>query len=116
MKISLLGGCLVAASLFCSCAHADEIALSTLDLTKVNQGFGKARANLSVDGKPLSIAGQKFESGLGTHAASSLLLDLNKAATRFTAFVGVDDDADGSPNSSVKFIVKAGKTCCGKAA
>ncbi len=108
MKNSLLGGLLAATSLFISCAHADEIALSTLDLTKTNQGFGKARANLSVNGKPLSIAGQKFASGIGTHAASSLLVDLNQAATRFTALVGVDDDTNGNPKSSVQFMVKAG--------
>ncbi len=108
MQFSLLGGCLVAASLFSCGAHADEIALSTLDLTKTNQGFGKARANLSVDGKPLSIAGQKFESGVGTHANSYLLVNLNRAATRFSAFVGVDDDTAGNPKSSVEFIIKAG--------
>lgn len=86
-------------------SRADEtIALSSLDLRKMSQGFGQPRANLSVDGHPLHMAGKKFDHGVGTHAYSTLDIDLKKAASRFTAFVGVDADA-GNPAASVEFQV-----------
>jgi alpha-galactosidase len=82
----------------------DTLALSSLDLTKIQQGYGAPQANLSVAGHPLTIGGQTFKTGVGTHAISSFVIDLKKTADTFTASVGVDDDA-GDPRGSVEFIV-----------
>ncbi len=63
-----------------------------------------------MDNHPLTIAGQPFERGLGTHAESALYLDLKGDAERFSARVGVDDEAK-NPESSVEFsVVGDGKT------
>ncbi len=66
--------------------------LADLDISQVSQGWGEPHANLSVDGHPLSIGGQKFAKGLGTHAVSEFILDLGGHADSFSAQVGVDDE------------------------
>ncbi|MHC1768206.1 MAG: NPCBM/NEW2 domain-containing protein [Verrucomicrobiia bacterium] len=68
--------------------------LSSLEVSKTRQGWGKAAVDLSVTGKPMSIAGQRFDNGLGTHADSSLWIALGGGSDRFLAAVGVDDAAN----------------------
>jgi len=75
-----------------SAAAGEEIIwLSSLDLSKTVQEWGKPGINRAVTGKPLSIAGQEFERGLGTHAQSRLRLKLTGDVRRFEAYVGLDD-------------------------
>jgi hypothetical protein len=57
--------------------------LDQLDLSVVTQGHGKPGINTSVDGKPITIAGEVFKRGFGTHAESSLLIKLNGKAKAF---------------------------------
>jgi len=85
-------------------ARADTVRLDELDLTKMRQGWGKPQVNRSIREKPLSIAGRKFEHGVGTHANSTLWLDLAGKAERFTASVGVDDAAGGPASVSFEII------------
>ncbi|KQT16713.1 alpha-galactosidase [Chryseobacterium sp. Leaf404] len=66
--------------------------LDKLDLSVSTQGHGKPGINTSVDGKPLTIAGEVFKRGFGTHAESSLLIQLEGKAKNFTALVGLDDE------------------------
>ncbi len=49
-------------------------------------------SNRSFGGQPILISGQKFESGLGTHARTVLWVNLQGGSQRFTAFVGIDDE------------------------
>jgi len=51
--------------------------------------------NKSVDRNPLRLGGQTFKYGVGTHAESTLEIDLKGQAERFTAVVGVDDEVSG---------------------
>ncbi|HPC96998.1 MAG TPA: NPCBM/NEW2 domain-containing protein [Sedimentisphaerales bacterium] len=67
--------------------------LSDLDISKTQQGWGEPRKDKSVDGNALRIAGRTFERGLGTHADSALYIKLAGGSTRFTAMVGLDDEA-----------------------
>ena len=67
-----------------------------------SQDYGELRMRRSVDDHPLTIAGQKFDHGLGTHAFSTIVYDVTGYA-RFTADVGVDDEKDG--NGTVGFEV-----------
>ena len=88
---------------------SENVWLSSLDLGKVHQGWGKAQADKSVQEKPLTIAGQKFEHGVGTHAVSTMYVNLNGKAERFTAFAGVDDEIDGQPGSVEFKVIGDGK-------
>jgi alpha-galactosidase len=88
----------------------ETVWLSSLDLTNIMQGWGEAQADKAVTGKPLSIAGQKFEHGVGTHAVSVIRLQLNGGSERFSAYVGVDDAA-GKDQARITFkVIGGGKT------
>jgi alpha-galactosidase len=78
-----------------------------LDLSKTVQSTGRAQIDKSYTGKPLCIAGRKFDRGLGTHAVSRLVIDLKGGADRFAAQVGLDDHAgkNATCNGSVVFGV-----------
>ncbi|ADY53117.1 Alpha-galactosidase [Pseudopedobacter saltans DSM 12145] len=69
--------------------------LDQLDLSVATQGHGKPGINTSVDGKKMTIAGETFDRGFGTHAESSLLIKLNGKAKHFSAWVGIDDEITG---------------------
>lgn len=89
---------------------AETVWISSLDLTPITQGWGKAQADKSVTGKPLAIAGKVFERGVGTHADSLVRLDLKGGSERFSASVGVDDAASRDIARLVFKIVGDGKT------
>jgi hypothetical protein len=82
---------------------ADTVWLDSLDLSNVRQGYGKVQVNRSMRETPLSIGGTKFERGVGTHANSTLWLNLNGGCEKFTATVGLDDAANG--NGTVVFRI-----------
>lgn len=83
---------------------SESVPLSSLDVGKVQQDWGKPQADKSVEGNAISIAGTKYEHGLGTHAASLLYVDLKGGSTRFSAAVGVDDEVAESP-AGIQFSV-----------
>jgi len=83
---------------------AQTVWLDQLDISAATQGYGVPGKNKSVDGKLLTIAGKTFSRGFGTHAVSSLLIQLNDNATLFTAQVGLDDEMEGH-EPAVEFIV-----------
>jgi sialate O-acetylesterase len=86
-----------------------ELNISSMDLSGMSQGYGKPAVNKSVSGNPLRIGGKIFTNGIGSHAESILTIDLKKAAQRFTAQVGVDDETGGG--GTVEFtIIGDGKT------
>lgn len=80
------------------------VPLASLDLLKVEQGLGYAQPNRTIQGRPFSIAGETYASGLGTHAPSVVRVALDGRGSRFTAKVGVDDEAK-RPGSVVFRII-----------
>ena len=79
----LLGGVLT--------AGAAEVSLGDLDLGPMTSGWNQPRAHATIPGPPLSIRGQRFERGIGTHSPSHLRIRLDGRATRLRATCGVDD-------------------------
>jgi alpha-galactosidase len=78
--------------------------LSSLDLSAIRQGWGQPRADRSVVGEPMVIAGRSFSRGIGTHAQGEFSIDLGGTASRFGAWVGIDDSA-GDKGSVVFRVV-----------
>ncbi len=66
--------------------------LDTLDLGTMNQSYKKPQAGRSIMGFPISLGGDTYTHGIGTHAPSEFLIDLKGVAQRFESFVGVDDE------------------------
>jgi len=84
--------------------------LDRLDLGQMKQSVDRPKARASFSGAPLSIGGVRFLRGVGSHAQSSLALDLRGQALRMTAKVGVDDGKKTN-RGSVEFLVLGdGKT------
>jgi len=84
--------------------HAATIPLDQLDLTAMSAGWGKAQKNLSITQKPLGIGGVQFARGVGTHADSEFVIQLDGQAELFSAKVGVDNNA-GNDRAAVEFSV-----------
>ena len=87
--------------------------LDELDLSNVDQSAGIALANQSMWKTPLSISGEKFERGVGTHAESIFRIKLDGKVISFRALAGIDDSAPPHElkQASAEFIIIAdGKT------
>lgn len=75
--------------------------VSTLSPVSASNGWGPVERDQSNgelaagDGGPLTIGGQTFARGLGVHAPSAVVYDLDGQCSRFTAQVGVDDEVGG---------------------
>ena len=56
---------------------------------------------------PLSIAGEKFDRGVGTHAASVFRIKLDGKTVSFKASAGIDDSAPEHElkQASAEFII-----------
>lgn len=83
---------------------AQTVWLDELDLSTATQGYGIPMKNKSIDGRPLTIAGQTFERGFGSHSESLLTIVLDGKATLFTAQVGIDDEVKGQ-KPAAEFII-----------
>jgi hypothetical protein len=64
--------------------------LDTIEPESVSQGWGTLQRNRSVWEKPMTIAGRRFLRGLGTHAPSRIVYQLDGRYRRFQSWVGAD--------------------------
>lgn len=78
--------------------------LASLDLSAVEQGWGKPQIDKSVDMHPLTLAGRHFEHGLGTHSPGDMLIELRGGASRFTAWVGIDDETNKRGSAEFQIV------------
>lgn len=76
------------------------VPLSTLDLSNVTVGWGTLKANKSIDGNTLTINDDTYESGLGVHANSKVIVRLNDA-THFRCLAGMDAESPNKPYHSI---------------
>jgi alpha-galactosidase len=68
--------------------------LDELDIKTIDDQWSAAKARKTVNDKPLTMAGQVFPRGVGTHASSEWAIDLKGEAMLFRAAVGVDDETE----------------------
>ena len=96
-------GVLLILSLMAAVCHAEVVSLSKLDVRKIQQARGPRgfRGGRPSAPAPLSIAGQKFEDGVRTFGSSTLWIDLGQKARRFTALVGIDDEAKAATGTAI---------------
>jgi hypothetical protein len=69
------------------------------------QGWGTLQTDKAVAGTPLSIGGRAFVHGLGTHANSEIVYELEGQYETFSAWVGVDDNLKNHPEAPKASIV-----------
>ncbi len=80
--------------------------LDEMDVSWIECGWGSAQKNKSVGQNPITIGGQTYDRGIGTHANSRMEIDLSGKAVWFEAMVGVNDSVP-SNRGSVQFEVVA---------
>ncbi|WP_164215267.1 glycoside hydrolase N-terminal domain-containing protein [Virgibacillus sp. YIM 98842] len=100
-----------------SSANADIIVrgiyVSDLDWVNADNGWGPVERDMSNgemgsgDGGPITINGKVYKKGLGVHAPSEIIYDLDGQYARFTADVGVDDYMGPNTPASIVFKVYA---------
>lgn len=86
---------------------------SDLGWVKAENGWGPVERDKSngesgeEDGGPITINGKEYKKGLGVHAPSEIVYDLDGRYSRFTSDVGVDDYMGPGTPASIVFQVFA---------
>lgn len=62
---------------------------------QAQQDWGRLRIDVTVDGRGLSVGGEAFDEGFGTHARSTIRIPVPENAVRFQVRAGMDDEARG---------------------
>lgn len=85
--------------------------IGTDDFTVVRsmQSWGELRHDKSVSQAPLSIAGNRFEHGLGTHADSFIRLRIDKPGRTFSGACGIDDSGGHGGRATFRIRDDAGQ-------
>jgi len=82
-----------------------DVYLSEIPCVRGSCGWGgDPRKNTSIEGNPIRLRGEVFRKGMGVHAVSELVYDIDPLYRRFVALVGVDDEKGAG---SVTFEVYA---------
>ncbi len=88
----------------CNCSQSESVYLSDLQEVSVVNGYGDLAKDLSNgEDAPITIGGKVYSKGLGAHANSEIIYDLNGAYNTFSADIGVDDGT--CDVASVRFTV-----------
>src|SRR5271170_6554460 len=105
LAISVTGGALWAADAGTATAPEEQLRgdalpahaiwMDTLEVGLIDQGFSRPRAKQSVDRKPITLHGDVYRHGVGSHAPGEVRIALNGTVTRFVSAVGIDDETDG---------------------
>ncbi len=74
-----------------------EVQLETLPCTSAayfwtHEGFQLPQFNCNLAGNPIRIGGVEFKRGIAGHTAFSMIYNINRAATEFTAMGGMEDE------------------------
>ncbi len=88
---------------------AGAIWIDSLDMVKLQQTGGPVRPKEAHYGGPLMLGGTIFPHGLGTSSDSFITINLNGAATRFMATVGINDDRSNKKGSVIFQVWLEGK-------
>ena len=104
--------CCLAFLMLSRLSPAQTMYLDELNLSAMECGWGTPAARRSVDGNSLKVGGRSFERGVGTHAVSTFLLNLDGKGKRFTASVGLASTAPlvafgASPRASIALAQSA---------
>jgi alpha-galactosidase len=103
MKTNLLLTSVLLPLIF-SCQNESVLWLNDIDLTGMTSGMGSAKSNQTILMGPLTISGQVFEKGIGTHAVSALMLDLSGHSIYITGKAGIDDTATNKASANFLLI------------
>lgn len=87
----------------------EYIRLSSLEIEKTKCGWENhtPKKDKSIDGNNITIGGKVYESGVGTHGPSQIIIKLNGSVTDFYTVLGVDDEVKEAGNFDYHVYIKA---------
>lgn len=87
----------------------EYIRLSSLEIEKTKCGWENhtPKKDKSIDGNNITVGGKVYESGVGTHGPSQIIIKLNGSVTDFYTVLGVDDEVKEAGNFDYHIYVKA---------
>ena len=87
----------------------EYIRLSSLETEKTKCGWENhtPKKDKSIDGNNITVGGKVYESGVGTHGPSQIIIKLNGSVTDFYTVLGVDDEVKEAGNFDYHVYVKA---------
>ena len=103
---------LLAAAL-CPCHAAESLELEEpgttvwldeLDVRLSTCGWRSTQRRRSVDGRPITLRGVRYERGIGTHSHGEFVVNLAGGTRRFSAVVGIDDETNGGGHAEFKIF------------
>ena len=103
--------CVAAACAAAVCAAERRVWIEDVDRSSMTCGYRLPLVARSIDGGLLSVDGKVYQHGLGTHAASQLIVPVGGNALAFEATVGIDDEKRGR-EASIEFKVWADRRLC----
>ena len=92
---------------------SDVVYASDLNWVSMESYWSGAKKDKSLDGNTLTSAGKTYNKGIGAHASSKIVYNLDPAYKRFTAVAGIDDEVKSNPDhvkAKAKFYIKADDT------
>ncbi|MCL3782059.1 hypothetical protein EMN47_16855 [Prolixibacteraceae bacterium JC049] len=89
-----------------SCKEEEQsVWLDEIGVEHIYERWGETHANASILGNPIRIAGKKYDRGVGTHALSTCIVQLDGKALKFNSDVGIDDEEKGRGDAEFHVIV-----------
>lgn len=86
---------------------APHVDIADLTPIKLSTGWGNYTKNRSIAGNPLTIAGKRYEKGVGIHAPSTVVYTVPEGMSRFVATIGLDDEEKSDDRRSVIAVISA---------
>ena len=81
-----------------------ELFLTELKPLKATSGWRAVGINRAVSGSPLSLGGERYTTGIGTHARSEIEYDVRGLYDSLTVLAGIDD-ANGNDTTKMEFSI-----------
>jgi hypothetical protein len=82
-----------------------DVHLSDLKPVSIQTGHVSVGVDKNSAGKPLIVAGKKYQKGLGLHSNALIVFAIPAGATRFVSVVGIDDLQLRDPHAGLVFEV-----------
>ena len=75
--------------------------LTDMEDAGITVGWSQNKPDKSIDGNPITLSGKVYDKGLGLHADSEAIYNLDENYYRFTAVIGMDDEIGSNGDGAV---------------
>lgn len=80
---------------------AESTYLSDMEWESATTFWGEKGVDVSCQGNPIRVGGETYEKGLGFHADSEIVYNLDGKYSRFYAVAGIDDEVGGNIGDAI---------------